>query len=367
MKPGASKGKGSKPRGKPAPQAGAAAPRRAGPATIRDVAQAAGVSPMTVSNLINERAGTMRAETRTRIEAEIKRLGYRPHSMARSLRLAKQLSIGMIIIDEKPHYLADPFTTHVVAGLSNRLNSNGYGLQLQGLSAEAFRSSPLIRGIRTDAICLVVSGPDPVRRGIIGALLALGQPVLVFQDTLRFPGADLCTIRQADRDGGRLVGLEVLRLGARRLAMLIPSVHWPAIAERVRGVREAVRESAAGALLRVVKCGDAELGDTQAALERDIAEHGLPDAVIAGNDQMGIAAMKLMAQRGLKMPRDVAITGFNAFEFWQYTTPVLTTVRSPAYEMGHRGGGEILKRLSDGRFDQPEIVFPVELQPGGST
>ena len=61
------------------------------------------------------------------------------------------------------------------------------------------------------------------------------------------------------------------------------------------------------------------------------------------------------------------ITGFNAFEFWQYTTPVLTTVRSPAYEMGARGADEILNRLTAGGFEQSEIVFPVELQPGGST
>jgi LacI family transcriptional regulator len=111
------------------------ASHRSSPATIRDVAKAAGVSPMTISNFLNERTGTMRPETRGRIAAEIERLGYRPHSMARGLRLAKQLSIGMIIIDEAPQYLADPFTTHVVAGLSNRLNTMGYGLLMQGLSA----------------------------------------------------------------------------------------------------------------------------------------------------------------------------------------------------------------------------------------
>jgi LacI family transcriptional regulator len=340
---------------------------RPGTATIRDVALAAGVSAMTVSNLINERAGTMRVETRKRIEAEIKRLSYRPHSMARSLRLARQLFIGMIIIDEQQHYLADPFTTHVVAGLSNQLNSKGYGLLLQGLSAKTFRSSPLIRDIRTDAICIMLSGPDRVRRGIVATLLALGQPLIVFQDTLHFPKADLCTIRQADRAGGRLVGDHLLKLGARRLAMLVPAVQWPAISERAKGVREAIRKASPGADLRVVQCGDGEFRDTQAALDRDTAEHGLPDAIIAGNDQMGIAAMKLMASRKLMVPRDIAITGFNAFEFWQYTSPVLTTVRSPAYEMGARGGVEILTRLAAGRFVQPEIVYPVELQPGGST
>src|SRR5262245_20291147 len=99
---------------------------RRGRATLRDVASAAGVSPMTVSNFINGRLiGNMRRETQLRIQAEIERLGYRPHTMARNLRLARQLSIGMIIIDEAPHYLADPFTTEVVAGLSNELSSNG--------------------------------------------------------------------------------------------------------------------------------------------------------------------------------------------------------------------------------------------------
>ena len=82
---------------------------------------------------------------------------------------------------------------------------------------------------------------------------------------------------------------------------------------------------------------------------------------------MGIAAMKLMAVRKLKVPNDIVITGFNAFEFSQYTSPVLTTVRSPAYELGARGGVEILHRLKEGRFSQAEIVYPVELQKGGST
>ncbi len=351
----------------PAAETPVEAPRRTSPATIRDVAKAAGVSPMTISNFLNERTGTMRPETRGRIAAEIERLGYRPHSMARGLRLAKQLSIGMIIIDEAPQYLADPFTTHVVAGLSNRLNTMGYGLLMQGLSAEAFRSSSIIRGIRTDAICVMLSGPDALRRGIVETLLALRQPLLIFQDTLKFPAADLCTIRQADREGGRLVGREVLKLGVGSVVALVPEAHWPAIAERVKGLRDAIREKSAEVALRVVKCGDGELNDTQAALARDIALHGRPDAIVAGNDQMGIAAMKLMAAQGLDVPRDVAITGFNAFEFWQYTTPVLTTVRSPAYEMGARGAHEILNRLTAGGFAQSEIVFPVELQPGGST
>ena len=335
--------------------------------TLRDVASAAGVSPMSVSNYINARLGQMRPETRARIQAEIERLGYRPHAAARNLRLSKRLSIDMVIIDEAPHYLADPFTTQIVAGLSNRLNSHGYALQLQGMSAEVFHSSPTVRNVRTDAIGLVLSGPEATRRDIVATLLELRQPLVLFQDTIRFPHSDLCVIRQADRDGGRMLARELLRSGARRLLMLIPSTTWPAIEERIAGARDVVLKAKVGPDLRIVPCGSGDFRDTQAALLEEIERNGVPDAILAGNDQMGIAAMKLVAARGLAVPGQVAITGFNAFEFWQYTEPMLTTIRSAAYEMGALGGDVLLKRLTAGQFERSEIVLPVVLQRGGST
>ena len=335
--------------------------------TLRDVAIAAGVSPMSVSNFINDRRGAMRQETRDRIQAEIERLGYRPHTVARNLRLSRRLSIDMVIIDDAPLYLADPFTTHVVAGLSNCLNRRGYGLQLQGISAEAFPESPLVRNIRSDGLCVQLSGSAESRRAIIAKLLRLGQPMVVFQETFKFRGADLCIIRQADREGGSMVAREALRRGAKRVVMLVPEVTWPAIGERVAGAREVIEATQPAPRFEIVGCGKADYNDTQKALGLHIDANGYPDAILAGNDQMGIAAMKLMAAHGRRVPNDVVITGFNAFEFWQFTDPVLTTIHSPAYEMGARGGEEILARLDSGSFDRREIVFPVELQRGGST
>ena len=336
-------------------------------ATLRDVAAAADVSPMTVSNFINGRFGAMSPETRTRIEQNIERLGYRPHTMARSLRLSERLMIGMIIVDDVPTYLADPFITHVVAGLSNYLSERGYGLLLQGLHPKGFRNYPLIRDIRTDGICAFLSGNDALRQEYLEILLDLKQPVVAFQETLRIPGRDLCIVRQNDREGGRMIANEAIAAGAKRLIMLVPKLYWPAIGERIKGGRAAIRDSGTNAALRVVRCQDNAFHEIQSALARDIEENGLPDAVLAGNDQIGIAATKLMVGRGLKVPRDVLITGFNAFDFWQYTDPVLTTVRSPAYEMGARGAAAVLNRLKTGGFAEPEIVFSVELLRGEST
>lgn len=338
-----------------------------GHVTLRDVAIAAGVSPMSVSNFINARHGAMRPETRERIQVEIERLGYRPHTVARNLRLSRRLSIDMVIVDDAPLYLADPFTTHVVAGLGNCLNRKGYGLQLQGISAAAFHTSPLVRNIRSDGICVLLSGSETTRREIIATLLRLGQPIVAFQETFKFRGADLCTIRQADREGGGMVAREVLRRNAKRVMMLVPEVTWPAISERVAGARAVILAADPAPEFHIVSCGTADFGETQQALARGIETHGCPDAILAGNDQMGIAAMKLMAEFDRRVPGDVAITGFNAFEFWEFTNPVLTTIRSPAYEMGARGGEEILARLDGGAFERREIVYPVELQRGGST
>jgi LacI family transcriptional regulator len=338
-----------------------------GRVTLREVAAAADVSAMTVSNFINGKFGGMRTETRDRIGREIIRLGYRPHSAARSLRLARRLSIGMIIVDEAPTYLADPFTTRVVAGLSNYLSERGYALLLEGLHPQGFDRSSLIADIRTDAICAMLSGSDATRRHYLDKLLRLGQPIVAFQENLRLKDRDLCVIRQDDRSGGRALATHVLQRGAKRLLMLIPSLSWPAISERVAGVRQVVRSRARGCSMRVVRCREDHFDEIQAALAGDIAANGMPDAILAGNDQMGIAAMKLIEARKLAIPRDVLITGFNAFEFWQFTNPVLTTVRSAAYEIGARGGQELLSRLKGDTFARHDIVYSVDVQYGGST
>jgi LacI family transcriptional regulator len=332
--------------------------------TLHDVAKAADVSVMTVSNFVNGKRTAMSKETRSRVAEEIRRLNYRPNTAARNLRMSKRFSIGMIIVDDEPNFLSDPFTTQILAGLTNTLSRAGYGMQVQGVGVNEFTTSPIVNDIRTDGICVLLSGPSMVRRGVISTLLAVGQPLVVLQESLRIPDADLCLIRQADRDGGGFVAQAVLRTGARQLIALVPACEWAAIEERVAGMKEAVDAEGNGAILRVVHCGRADFADTQAALERDIAEHGIPAGILAGNDQMGIAALKLVLQKGLRVPQDIVISGFNAFEFWQYSTPQLTSVRSQAELMGTCAGEQMLSRLATGQFDKSEITFPISFVPG---
>ena len=321
---------------------------------------------MTVSNVINGRFTAMSPTTRQRVEAVVSELNYRPHTSARSLRLSQRLSVGMLIVDDSPTYLADPFITQVVAGLSNTLNQNGYALAMEGLAPTRIHDAQLISSVCTDALCLLLSGAPELRLQMMDRLSELGQPLIVFQEHLPVTNEDSLVIRQDDRGGAIMLVTNLLAAGAKRFVMLVPELAWPAIEERVSGASHALERSGVETSFTVVPCGPAEFTDTRKALTSYLASNELPDAILAGNDQMGIAAVKLLKALGHAVPGRVRVTGFNAFDFWQYSDPVLTSVRSQAYLMGARGGDAIITRLTCGRFTDRQIVLSVELQPGES-
>lgn len=332
--------------------------------TIADVAMLANVSKMTVSNVVNRRFGSMGPQTRVAVEKAIAELGYRPHASGRSLKLARRFSIGMVVIDESPTFLADPFITHLVAGLSNYLNQRDYGLVVQGMRANHLADAALIRRHETDALCVFLSGDPAERESMICDFASLKQPVVVMQETVK--GTSLYSVRQDDCGGGKQLARHLYSLGARHVFFLAPSIHWPAIEERMEGARSVLAESKGGHL-SVVKCGDGSFDATRKALAEAIDEYGWPSAIMGGNDQMGIAALKWCIEHDKKVPTDIMVSGFNAFETWRYSSPALTTVVSPAYEMGETAGRILLAALQGSSIKPRELVLPVSLKIGGST
>ena len=272
----------------------------------------------------------------------------------------------MLIVDERPTFLADAFITQIVAGLANGLSRNGYGMLLQGVPADRFEEATFFRSDQTDGICVFLCGQVPRRRAMLERVLALGQPVVAFEEADGLSLPDTCIVRQDNAGGGRALGELMWAQGARRFLLLVPSTTWPTASGRRAGLQAFLR-GRRGARLQTVSSGSGLFGDTQDRLGRWLDANGLPDAIVAPNDQTGIAAMRLLQARGVAVPGQVMITGFNGFEFWQYSDPVLTTVRSPAYELGARGAGEMIARLSAGGFAEAVITLPVTLQPGGST
>jgi len=336
-------------------------------ATIKDVARAAEVSPMTVSNVLNGRMQFVSPATRKRVEREIERLNYRRSTNARNLRVAEQRSIGMVIVDESPTFLADFFTCQVVAGLANALNRADYTLSIYGVPSAALAQSMILRNYEVAGFCAMISGPAEERAVVARRLAELEQPLVLFQQTADLGDADVCALRQDDLGGGRLIGDHLLARRVERMLVVTPRQIWPAVESRIAGLRDSIAAAGGHATLTVLPANSESFADVQAALSNYLETNPLPDAVVGANDPIAIAAMLLLNDRAVRVPEDVRVVGFNGFDAHRYSRPHLTTVLSPAYELGEKAGEAMLQRLKSGHFSAAEITLPVVFEQGFTT
>jgi len=333
--------------------------------TLKDVARKSGVSVMTVSNVINGKFKHVTDETRRRVEKAIATLGYRTNLAGKSLRLARRFAIGMIIVDPSPTFIADAYTTNLVAGLSNYLNRQGYGLLLQGTPLKDLAEIMMLRQSLVDGICIFCSGSLAERRKVYDELSKHNEPLIVFQDKVTPQTPSVLSLRQDDAAGGGMLADLVAGAGARRLVYLTLAHRWPALEAREKGVKSRLRRWP-DANLTVLASPAADFDTVQRTLADHVAACGFPEVVLAGNDQMAMAAQSWLLDQGINVPGEVKVTGFNAFDFSRFARPTLTTIRSPAYEMGEQGGREMLARLASGSFSRNDIVLPVKLERGAS-
>ncbi len=332
--------------------------------TIHAVAARAGVSTATVSKVINGIATGVSAATREKVEAAVQELGYRPNRLGRSLRTQRYATVGLAIVDPSPRFLADPFTTNLVAGLANHLNSQGFGLLLHGILPGKLESSFLVREAAVDGFCLSLSGTRPQRLAMMRRVAKLGLPMVVFQDLPTRSLPDACFVCQDDEGGAAMLARELLKRKPRRAVMVIAEIAWPAVEHRVAGIRSVF--DAAGVRLDLVACDETRSEAIDTAIGRYLDREPLPDLLIGQNDQIAIAAIHVLRSRGLRVPRDIGVTGFNAFPFMDFADPPLMTIRSHAYELGELGAQMILDRLDQGKFPMREHVLPLQFVAGQS-
>jgi LacI family transcriptional regulator len=333
--------------------------------TLKDVAKRAQVSVMTVSNVINGNFQHVTSDTRRKVEAAIEALRYRTNLSGRALRLSRRFTVGMIVVDPSPTFIADPFTTNLIAGLSNRLSRQGYGLLLQGTPLEELPQILMLRHSIVDGICIFCSGSRQQRRTAYSRLARPREPVIVFQDRPPLELDDALAIRQDDAAGGAMLAQRLINDGCRKFVYLTVALRWAALDAREHGIRLALRKTDS-ATLTTLRARSTAIESVQHVLNTYVENSGLPDALLGANDQLALSAQNWLFDRGISVPHQVKVTGFNAFDFARFARPILTTIRSPAYELGDLGANELLVRLETGSFARREIVLPVKLDIGES-
>lgn len=335
--------------------------------TITQVAARAGVSRQTVSNFINGRLDLMSDATRGRVREAMDTLGYTPDLRARSLRSGRLQTLGFLILDEHPHYLADPLTDLMLAGVGDVTRDRGYGLLIQAAKPRAGRGellTPLLER-RVDGVFVVLSGERHVRDWHVQRLAELRYPFVLFDEPVN-SGTGF-SVRATNREGARELTEHLLRNGHRRIAFIAARIPWPVIDDRHQGYLEALRDAGIEPApeLQLFE-GGFEAGGGLKMATTLLSRSDPPTAIMASSDLLAAGALQAAKRLKLAIPGDVAITGYDDFNFSELLDPPLTTVRVPAYEMGQTAAGLLLTDIEGGRAHKREVVLPVDVRLRGS-
>ncbi len=326
---------------------------------MRDVAARAGVSAQTVSNVINNRVELMGGETRLRVERAMTDLGYHPNLAARTLRSSRTETLAFLQLDESKRFLADPMTDLIIAGIADVARDRGYELLLRATQPHEPDPSlikPLLEK-RADGAFLFMSGEPGLRDWYVHELRDRG-----FAFVLLEPSADprIFTVVADDREGARRLTEHLISRGHRRIAFMSTIVPWPMLEQRLLGYRDALK--AAGLKPIVLAGGTWTPSSGAEQAERALTRKAPPSALMCGNDLLALGAIRAARRRGLSVPDDVAVTGFDDFDFAQFADPALTTVHIPGYEIGRKAGEILISVLEGHAPDERHIVFPVALR-----
>ena len=315
---------------------------------MADVAKLAGVSHQTVSRVIND-SPHVSADTRQRVQDAMRKLGYRPNSVARALVTGRSRTLGVVSFDTT---LFGPAST--LFGIERAAHDAGYFVNivsLRSLTRSAVLSTvERLRQQGVDGI-LVIAPQESATQ----AVLHLPEDVpVVAAEAAPDESVPLVAIDQVE--GARLATSHLLEQGHRTVWHLSGPLDWLEAQDRVDGWRTTLE--AAGAAPPPVLVGDwsARSGHE---LGRDLAANPEVTAVFAANDQMALGLLRALHEAGRRIPDDISIVGFDDIPEAEYFTPPLTTVRQNFNEMGRRSLLLLLEQIETGdRTPVRETVAP---------
>lgn len=327
----------------------------------KDVAELAGVSVQTVSNVLNARVDEMSLLTKARVEAAMKELNYVPNSQARSLRSQRTNTLAFLLLDPDPRYLADPMTDLIISGVGAVARERGYMVLVQAMlpgELDPRLFLPITQN-GADGALLLLSGERELRRRYIKAMQNLSSHFVVFED-VDDPSVDTVTAR--NHDAAYAMTNHLISLGHERIGFIGTGTPWPMVEQRFEGYKSALRDAGIpfdGALTRFEGEWTAGTGEVGAANLCD--EPDPPTSLLAGNDLLAVGAIKLLKARRIRVPEDFAIVGFDDFVFAEHVEPALTTVRVPGFEIGYLAASKLIDGIEGKGAGPTADSLPVEL------
>jgi DNA-binding LacI/PurR family transcriptional regulator len=332
--------------------------------TIKDVAAQAAVSPATVTRALHGDT-FVRSETKARIVSAARELGYRPNVLARALVTRTSRTIGALIPS-----VGDAFWSGVTSGIEARATASDYSLLVASSHDDRHRESQLLEAFlakRVDGVIIGSAATNPT-----AAMRTVPEVPIIYVDfDIRFPESYVSAavsdapedvapsvdfrsgegVTRATLDDQRAMHALVdhlVRTGRRRIAFVGVAPVRSAIL-RVLALREALSAQRL-APVAITEC-DRTMESGREATARLLTGGAAPDAIVAYDDVVAIGVMRALRSFGLRIPDDIAVSGFDDIEVAAYLEPPLTTVRQPMRELGELSADLLFERLRDREVD----------------
>ncbi len=304
-------------------------------ATIKDVAARAGISYTTVSHVVN---GTrpVSDQVRSKVEAAIAELGYVPSGVARSLRVRATGTLGLLLPNA-----SNPYFAELARGIEDHAERNGYSVILCNSDDDIDKQLRYLRVLlerRIDGLIVATVASDAA---FAQALAALRVPLVLVDRSLEGVSAD--QLRVDHEQGAYMATRHLLELGHRRIVCIGGPASTQVVQLRAGGYRRALDEAGIEAQA-VVDCAFTSPAG-HAAAQVLLAGEQRPTAIFAGNDMIALGVLRAAAERGLQVPQQLSVVGFDDIEVSRYLHPALTTVGQRIGQLGEQAAERLLARI----------------------
>lgn len=325
--------------------------------TSADVAVLAGVSRTTVSFVLNGREDiAIPSVTRKRVLDAAASLGYTPHGPARQLAQGSTHRLGLVLRQSPEQVGGDALLVDTLHGVVEAARSSGYRVLVESLAPGVGSYASLLKAHHADG--LIVSGPRSDDRELHD-LVREGYPVVLQGELDGFAGP---SVDVDNRAGALLAVRHLLSLGHRRIACITNGpVAYTAAAARLAGYRQALSEVDISADPALEAEADFDPASGHSAILRILDRAGKPpEAVFVASDVVALGVLGGLRERGLRVPADVSLVGFDDISLAAYVDPGLTTIRVPARQLGRAAGAALIERIA-GRSVDLRTLLPTEL------
>lgn len=329
--------------------------------TRNDVAEAASVSPSTVSYVLNDGPRSVSEGTRDRVLKVVRKLGYHPNAVARSLRTKRVGMVGLMVPD-----ISNPFFAGLSRGAQDVAKEKGYFVVVCNTDGELQQEVSLMRSLYEHRMEGIIIDPVEVKSKDIKFLLDRCVPVVLSGLERETAAGDCAGVNDTQAADDAVEHL--LALGHKEIALITGPLKQRRMSYRPEGYRKALLEHSIAYREDLVVNGDYSQGSGYNCAQELMQRRVKFSAIFAANDLMAIGAMVAIQEKGLRVPGDVSIVGFDNIPESNVSSPKLTTIDNPHYAQGKATAEMLFERIS-GTFQGKAraVVLPHRLLVRGST